>query len=102
MKNNTHIITGNKGFVGANLTAYFKGLQKEVKGVSRTPSNNDLSYETLSLEKLSQSKSCIHLAGKAHDLKKTANDFEYFEVNTELTKTLFDQFLKVIALLRRQ
>ena len=30
----------------------------------------------------------------AHDLKKTSEDKEYFEVNTELTKTLFDQFLK--------
>ena len=35
----------------------------------------------------------VHLAGKAHDLKKTSNDSEYFEVNYELTKKLYDQFL---------
>jgi nucleoside-diphosphate-sugar epimerase len=36
----------------------------------------------------------VHLAGKAHDLKKTSNDAEYFEVNFELTKKLYDQYLK--------
>ena len=35
----------------------------------------------------------IHLAGKAHDLKKVANNEEYYEANTELTKRLFDTFL---------
>jgi nucleoside-diphosphate-sugar epimerase len=35
----------------------------------------------------------IHLAGKAHDLKKTSNPDEYYQVNTELTKTVFDAFL---------
>ena len=36
----------------------------------------------------------IHLAGKAHDLKKTLNANEYYEVNTELTKKVFDNFLE--------
>lgn len=36
----------------------------------------------------------IHLAGKAHDLKKTSNPEEYYEVNYELTKKLYDAFLK--------
>jgi hypothetical protein len=36
----------------------------------------------------------IHLAGKAHDLKKTSEDKEYYEANTELTKRLFNQFLE--------
>ena len=94
MNSNLHIITGNKGFVGLNLIDYFKRQKKETVGVSRTPKNEELSYETLSLEKLNQAKSFIHLAGKAHDLKKTSEDKEYFEVNTELTKTLFNQFLK--------
>ncbi|AUC22223.1 nucleoside-diphosphate-sugar epimerase [Polaribacter sejongensis] len=94
MKSNLHIITGNKGFVGLNLIDYFKKQKKEIVGVSRTPKNEELSYETLSLEKLNQAKSFIHLAGKAHDLKKTSEDATYFEVNTELTKTLFNQFLE--------
>ena len=36
----------------------------------------------------------VHLAGKAHDLKKTAHDKDYYEANFELTKRLFDQFLQ--------
>jgi nucleoside-diphosphate-sugar epimerase len=36
----------------------------------------------------------IHLAGKAHDLKKTSEDKEYYEANTELTKKVFNQFLE--------
>ena len=41
-----------------------------------------------------QGEVVLHLAGKAHDLKKTSNSSEYYQVNTELTKTLFDAFLK--------
>lgn len=35
----------------------------------------------------------LHLAGKAHDLKKISNPDEYYKVNTELTKDLFSAFL---------
>ena len=35
----------------------------------------------------------IHLAGKAHDLKSTSNPEEYYQVNTKLTKKVFDAFL---------
>ena len=35
----------------------------------------------------------VHLAGKAHDLKKTLATSEYFTVNTELTKKVFNAFL---------
>ena len=89
-----NIITGNKGFVGLNLVDYFKRQNKEIIGVSRTPKKEEFSYQTLSLEQLNQAKSFIHLAGKAHDLKKTSKEKEYFEINTELTKELFKQFLE--------
>ena len=88
------IITGNKGFVGGNLTSFFQIRNKGIIGVSRNPKKHELSYQSLGLGVLNKAKSFIHLAGKAHDLKKTSEDKEYFEVNTELTKTLFDQFLK--------
>lgn len=35
----------------------------------------------------------IHLAGKAHDLKKVSNPKEYYEANFELTKQMYDSFL---------
>lgn len=89
-----NIITGNKGFVGLNLSSYLIKKKKDVMGVSRNPFQNEINYKDLTLSVLNKAKSFIHLAGKAHDLKKTSEDKEYFEVNTELTKTLFDQFLE--------
>ncbi|WP_201288833.1 NAD-dependent epimerase/dehydratase family protein [Polaribacter septentrionalilitoris] len=89
-----NIITGNKGFVGVNLTSFFKKIDKSILGISRTPSEGEVSYQELNTALFNKAKSCIHLAGKAHDLKKTSEDKEYFEVNTELTKTLFNQFLE--------
>jgi len=89
-----HIITGNKGFVGINLTNFFKQNNVSTLGVSRSPIENEVSYQNLTLDVFNKAESCIHLAGKAHDLKKTADDKAYFDVNTGLTKTLFDTFLK--------
>ena len=89
-----NIITGNKGFVGANLEKYLKLQNKQIKGVSRKPLGEEVDYKNLTLEIINKSRSFIHLAGKAHDLKNTSEDSIYFEVNTKLTKKLFDQFLE--------
>ena len=89
-----NIITGHNGFVGVNLTAYLSKTNKSIVGASRTPNGSEVSYQELNIALFNKAKSCIHLAGKAHDLKKTSEDQEYFVVNTELTKTLFDHFLK--------
>jgi nucleoside-diphosphate-sugar epimerase len=35
----------------------------------------------------------LHLAGKAHDLKKVSSSDEYYTVNTKFTKEVFDIFL---------
>jgi nucleoside-diphosphate-sugar epimerase len=85
-------ITGITGFVGQNLSAY---LTKDfnIKGISRQQSPLSITYESYFKNK-QEAVSVVHLAGKAHDLKKTSNDSEYFEVNYELTKKLYDQFLQ--------
>jgi len=85
-------ITGVTGFVGQNLARYLSDI--DILGVSRGAKGLNISYPELSLNIFNKQKAFIHLAGKAHDLKKTSDDKEYFEVNTELTKRLFDQFLK--------
>lgn len=91
---NTVLITGITGFVGTNLKAYL-AEDFEIKGVSRSAKKEHyISYENLTLNQLNQAESLVHLAGKAHDLKKTSEDTEYFEVNTELTKKLFNKFLR--------
>lgn len=35
----------------------------------------------------------LHLAGKAHDLKNVTDSSDYYTVNTELTKAIFDKFI---------
>ena len=90
---NNNIITGIKGFVAGNLKKYLIFRNKQVIGVSRIPLSEDLGYDELSIDIMNKSKSFIHLAGKVHDLKSTLEAKDYFKVNTELTKSLFDQFL---------
>lgn len=79
-------ITGSSGFVGQNLLNYLKDYQ--VRTLNRHQLRNP------SVEQLSSCSAIVHLAGKAHDLKKTSNPEEYYKVNFELTKQLFDAFLK--------
>ncbi len=86
------IITGNNGFVGNNLSLYLK--EKQIIGVSRNPSKYQINYEELNTTLINKSVGILHLAGKAHDLKNTSEEKEYFNVNTELTKRLFNLFLK--------
>ena len=92
-KNNTILITGSTGFVGSNLLPYLQNSGCTALGISRNPSENEISYEALTPKVWDNATAMVHLAGKAHDLKKTSNDSEYFEVNYELTKILYDQFL---------
>lgn len=88
------IITGINGFVGTNLSAFFEVKGMDTIGVSRNPSNDEISYKELTKHFLSKSKSLIHLAGIAHDIKNNFDEEYYFSINTELTKNIFDTFLK--------
>lgn len=89
------LITGTTGFVGTNLTANLENEGYTTLGVSRNPTNqNEISYEGVTPEVWNKATAMIHLAGKAHDLKKASNDADYLEVNYELTKRLYDQFLQ--------
>lgn len=86
------LIAGSTGFVGQNLTPYLEKSGFEIWHLNRnnTPQNG---YTWKDLEEIpfSEFEGVIHLAGKAHDLKKTADDNVYYEINTELTKRLFNQ-----------
>ncbi|UTN04626.1 NAD-dependent epimerase/dehydratase family protein [Flavobacterium bizetiae] len=78
------IITGATGFVGTNLQKYLNGLS-EVQTLSlRYVPDQIFSFSGNVL---------IHLAGKAHDLKKVSKPNEYYETNFELTRQVFDSFL---------
>ena len=77
-------ITGATGFVGTNLQEYLKASHVIATMSVRYIPNQQFDIKTDAI---------IHLAGKAHDLKKVSNPQDYYEANFELTKQLFDAFL---------
>lgn len=87
-------MTGTTGFVGLNLVPYIKERGCHVFGISRRPKQGEIAYSELSDDYWEQIDSFVHLAGKAHDLKKVSSEEEYFVVNRDLTIQLFDAFLK--------
>ena len=80
-------ITGSSGFVGQNLVRYLSGRGFLIFMPNREDLQKADQFDFLECEVV------VHLVGKAHDLKKTSNPDEYYQVNTELTKTVFDAFL---------
>lgn len=95
LKNNI-LISGITGFVGTNLKFYLQEKNFAVVGVSRIANEEKsiISYSKCDINEFNQAGVFIHLAGKAHDLKKVATDRIYFEANTNLTKSLFDKWLQ--------
>ncbi len=74
-------LTGSSGFIGSAFLCYFG---KKVIKISTK--SNESNFEG--------AKIIVHLAGKAHDSKNCASPNEYYQVNTELTQTVFDAFLE--------
>lgn len=73
-------ITGSTGFVGSSFLNSFR--------------SEDISVSSRGKEHIIDfAEVVIHLAGKAHDLKNTLSPEEYYLVNTQLTKRVFDVFL---------
>jgi nucleoside-diphosphate-sugar epimerase len=73
-------ITGSSGFVGTSVLRSF-----DLDDFHIWSRNNNIQLDGVQY--------ILHLAGKAHDLKKTSNSDEYYQVNTELTQKVFDAFL---------
>jgi nucleoside-diphosphate-sugar epimerase len=75
-------ITGSTGFVGINCLKFFK---KDYSFTLYNKNDNNI---------ITNEDVVLHLAGKAHDLKKAFNVKEYYEVNTDLTIKFFNNFIK--------
>lgn len=89
------LITGAYGFVGTNLCRYLaeKGHACHALDVPAAKRDNVpyASFHTWDeLEKLPDVDAVVHLAGKAHDLKKVASEQSYFDVNVGLTEKIFN------------
>ena len=78
----TILISGISGFVGKNVKKFLSNKGFEIFKINR---EGDLEKDRFD--------AVIHLAGKVHDIKKLVNPGEYYQVNTELTKTLYNSFL---------
>jgi nucleoside-diphosphate-sugar epimerase len=93
------LITGINGFVGVNLSQYLINEKiTDITGITRNSITNDgrsiqVSYDEILNSNHLKFKNYIHLAGKAHDLKNISDDSEYYEVNYELTKKIYNSFL---------
>ena len=74
------LVSGSSGFIGSNFQKYFEN--KTFRALQQGEDWISHGAEVV-----------INLAGKAHDLKNTSSSQEYYEVNTELTKKVFDAFL---------
>jgi nucleoside-diphosphate-sugar epimerase len=81
------LITGATGFVGVNLMKHLVAKFYQVEGLNLRKTKWKSKIDT-------ESAVIIHLAGKAHDVKKSLHPHEYFEVNTKLTQDVFDMFLE--------
>ena len=93
------LITGVHGFVGTNLV---KALSKEhtIYGLDIVSPLKEGVRFTFSWDFLDKPDEIpavdviIHSAGKAHDTKNQSAADVYFKVNTDLTKKIYDYFLK--------
>ena len=75
-----YFLTGASGFLGKSVLSFFGEDNFQIW-------NRNESFQLVG------AFSVIHLAGKAHDLKNTSTPDEYYQVNTELTKEVFNAFL---------
>lgn len=105
------LITGLHGFVGSSLVKVLCKEHRiygvdivfpEKEGIEKTldwkalenMNGSPFEKEKEEAKILRQTEVIIHLAGKAHDTKRQAKTEEYFEVNTGLTRKIFDFFLQ--------
>lgn len=92
------LITGGYGFVGSNLATYLRqkdNVQLTALDIKKGSASYDrfISWDNLDDENLDSFDAIIHLAGMAHDTRGNAVDRDkYFEINTGLTKRIFDRY----------
>jgi nucleoside-diphosphate-sugar epimerase len=90
---NKVLVTGASGFIGNNLINYLQSKSLKILPFSR---DFGMYYEKIDSNYLDNEdvEVIIHLAGKAHDLKNVSYELDYFKVNTDLTISIYDAFLK--------
>lgn len=96
----TILITGAFGFIGNNLSKHLKSSNKfhlialDTHKQSHNYYDESYLWEDFDMIDWNNIDSIIHLAGIAHDTNKRISDDNYFRINVELTKTVFNRFLQ--------
>jgi nucleoside-diphosphate-sugar epimerase len=94
------LITGINGFIGSNLVSSLRN-NHTIYGLSTSSSPKDgVTYNYLWTDInniIVPVDAVIHLAGKAHDTQNKMEAQVYFDINTRLTKQIFDWFLQSTA-----
>ena len=90
------IITGINGFVGSNLRSYLYDKEKKTLGASRNPSIDEVHYSEINKTLLNNTNCFIHLAGKAHDIKKSFifNTFSWISLSTTRKRIKYLRYKK--------
>ena len=82
------LVSGANGFVGTNLRRFLVARGHQCLSLDVSHADYDwTALETIPFEELD---AVVHLAGKAHDLKKVASEQCYFDINVGLTQKLFE------------
>lgn len=79
------LITGATGFVGTNILNNYSKIYDFYSLNLRNPEAYLSNFNNIDC--------FLHFAGKAHDTKNSTNYEDYYLINTEHTKKLFDVFL---------
>ncbi len=91
------LITGIHGFVGTNLTRNLCH-ENEIYGLDIVSPEKEGVIKTFAWKDIDEGDipdvdAIIHLAGKAHETKDKSKSEVYFQINTDLTKKIYDYFL---------
>jgi nucleoside-diphosphate-sugar epimerase len=73
-------LTGSTGFIGRNFMIAYSGIFDIIEYKRKDPIIIDANV-------------VVHLAGKAEDVRSPFSHSEYYQVNTDFTKEVFDAFL---------
>jgi len=97
------VITGVRGFVGRNLKKYLSNhsdynligasRNKKALEINKIGLHSICSYDEIYAGK-HQFDSYVHLAGKVIDVAKKGHEEDYYKVNFEQTKNIFNRFLE--------
>ncbi|HRZ98211.1 MAG TPA: NAD-dependent epimerase/dehydratase family protein [Paludibacter sp.] len=93
------LITGIHGFVGSNLVKALKS-NHTIYGLDIASPSKEGVIKTFNWKELKEIPAVdvvIHLAGKAHATKDWRNAHEYFDINTGLTKIIYEWYLNSVA-----